>query len=676
MPERLAPMLASLPEGEYSRPGMIYEPKLDGMRALAFINSGRCRLVSRRFIDITDQYPSLAEELFRLTTGDALLDGEIIALNEKGRPSFQHLQQRMNLLKKADIARAEATVPVFYFAFDIVHSRGFDLCAMHLSQRKEVLSESLSQSDRVRILSYFDEDGRAAYEACIENGFEGIVAKKFDSSYEPGRRSTSWIKVKAQQTDEFLIGGYKAGQGSRSTTFGALLLGSYQEDGSLLYCGSVGTGFDQRLLKEVLGAMKPLEQKTCPFINRPEDKKNVTWLKPELVAEIKFMDWTRDRHLRTPVFLRLRDDKDPADIVLEPVRPGIKKDSKQATRKDKKKKTAKSPARELSELIAGTGEDRLEAVIEGDTLELSHLSKIMWPAGSTANGALTKRDYLAYIALVSPYMLAHLQDRPLSFLRSPEGVTGKPFYQKHWNLDLPDFVETCLIEKDGESTELSMCNNLAALMWFIQHSTIEFHAWLSRMIAYHTEEIGMGNSPDFMVFDLDSHSQDEDKDKKSYRRDSFLSTCEAAAWLKEALDQVKLEGLMKTSGRNGLHVYVPLANTLEHEEARILAETICRYVIQKHPGRVTVNAYGAKQEGLILLDYSPNCRGKTLVAPYSARLMLEQTVSAPIEWSELGDIFPVDLTISTMPERITAKGDLWADWHKRRKDIHTMLSRK
>ncbi|MGD9684686.1 MAG: DNA ligase D [Candidatus Obscuribacterales bacterium] len=672
MPERLAPMLASLPEGEYSRSGMIYEPKLDGMRALAFVKNGQCRLVSRRFIDITDQYPSLAAELSSLTTGDALLDGEIIALNEKGRPSFQHLQQRMNLLKKADITRAEATVPVFYFAFDIVHARGFDLRAIPLSQRKEILAESLRQSDRVRILSYFEEDGRAAYEACIENGFEGIVAKKFDSTYEPGRRSPCWIKVKAQQTDEFLIGGYKAGQGSRSTTFGALLLGSYQEDGSLLYCGSVGTGFDQRQLKELLEAMKPLEQKACPFINRPEDKKNVTWLEPELVAEVKFMDWTRDRHLRTPVFLRLRDDKDPADICLEPVR---RNDSKKSNQKNRKK-TTKSPAQTLSELIAGTGEDRLEAVVEGDTLEFSHLSKIMWPAGSTASGALTKRDYLAYIALVSPYMLAHLQDRPLSFLRSPEGVTGKPFYQKHWNLDLPDFVETCLIEKDGESTELSMCNNLASLMWFSQHSTIEFHAWLSRMMAYPKEEIGEGDSPDFMVFDLDSHSKDEDRDKKSYRKDSFLSTCEAAAWLKEALDQVQLEGLMKTSGRNGLHVYVPMVNTLEHEEARILAETICRYVIQKHPGRVTVNAYGAKQEGLVLLDYSPNCRGKTLVAPYSARLMLEQTVSAPIDWSELGDIFPDDLTISTVPERVAGKGDLWADWQRRRRDLESMLRRK
>jgi bifunctional non-homologous end joining protein LigD len=759
---KFTPMLASLPEHNFSREGWIYEPKLDGMRAIAVIKDGSCTLYSRRALPITDQYPLLAKELSRLCKGNAIIDGEIIALNELGRPSFQHLQQRMNLTRRADVERAEQQVPAYFFAFDIIEIEGFDVTSCKLSKRKELLKDELEQSEHIRLLTAFENDGMAAYEVCVENGFEGIVAKRLDSPYEPGRRSPCWIKVKAQQTDEFVVGGFTQGQGGRSSTFGALLLGSFDEKGDFIYCGSVGTGFDERLLRDMCRRMEPLKQPKHAFLKRPDEKKEVTWLNPKIVIEIKFMDWTFDNHLRAPVFLRVREDKGPEDVRLvrrapqaivqidpekyvssktkptqltialdgtplpdpkaKTARPARKKSSddittaKAGTKKqssttrsktraaarsenstaEEKPKSAKKRARvgpsiydpvtvvykpispakpEVCEAVAAqlgaTEGDRMEAIVDGDTIELTNLTKVMWPAVD-GHAQITKRDFLRYIALTAPYSLAYLRDRPLSVVRSPDGMKGKSFYQKHWNFQIPDYVETCFVEREhDEDTEIAMCNNFASLLWFSQHGVMEHHVWLSRLTL-----VDPGKKPDFMVFDLDLHFDDEKKDKRLYRKDAFLRVSEAAHWLKEALESVSLNSFLKTSGRNGLHVFVPIENTLEHDEVRTLAEIISKFMLNKHGDKVSIDPIAAKRDGKILVDVSPNCRGKTLIAPYSPRLVKEQSISTPLKWEELGSELPIHHTFTTIPERLKRVGDLWSEWPNYRKDLTIILQKR
>lgn len=762
---RFTPMLASLPEHDFSKvkEGWIYEPKLDGMRAVVAIKDGACSIYSRRALPITDQFPLLAEEFSRLIKRDAIIDGEIIALNESGRPSFQHLQQRINLTRKADVERAELSVPVYFFAFDVIEVDGFDVCGCKLSDRKNLLREILDSSERVKHLTAFEDDGITAYEVCVENGFEGIVAKRLDSLYEPGRRSPCWIKVKAQQTDEFIVGGFTQGQGSRAPTFGALLLGSYDEAGNLVYCGSVGTGFDERLLRDITRRMEPYKQAKHSFIKRPDEKKDVTWLDPKLVIEIKFMDWTFDGHIRSPVFLRVREDKNPDEIKLVKrapqaivkidsekyvsptqltiglagIQPPVKKRTSSKNRASAVEKTSdaktsgaessgtktsgtktsgtktsgaktsgsKSPrtkasgsksivreraslyepvtvrfrqvspvSKEIAEAVASqldlSHQDKTEIIVDGDVIELTHLNKVLWPA---ADGLpqVTKRDFLRYIAVTAPYSLGYLRDRPLSVVRSPDGLKGKSFYQKHWNFQIPDFVETCIVERDNDDdTEVAMCNNFASLLWFSQHGVMEHHVWLARLTF-----IDPGRRPDFMVFDLDIHFDDEKKDKRFYRKDAFLRVSESAHWLKEALESVSLSAFLKTSGRNGLHLFVPIENTLEHDEVRVLAEIVSKFMLSKHGDKVSLDPIAAKRDGKILIDVSPNCRGKTLIAPYSPRLVKEQSISTPLKWSELGSELPIHHTMATIPERLNRVGDLWADWTEFRKDL-TQVFRK
>ncbi len=707
---------------------------MDGIRAISILNKGTCRILSRRGLELTNQYPSLAMELPQLTTGDMILDGEIIALNELGRPSLQQLQQRMNLMRAADITRAEQSVPVYYFVFDIVYAKDSSLTGVKLCDRKRVLRSLMKESKTVRHLNYFEDDGTLAYEVCVENGFEGIVAKRLDSLYEAGRRSNDWLKVKAQQTDEFVIVGFSQGQGSRSPYFGSLLLGAYNEQNKLVYCGSVGTGFDERLLKIMCIKMEPLRTKDCPLVKKPDDeKKYANWLKPQLVAEIKFMDWTWDGHLRTPVFMRLRDDKGPEEVRLEKRAPkavqidapdrskmkldetvsaappakavgsiepkadspaktknsprvAVKSTDKSGPSKGKEAATSAPPtsvqertrdliqqSNNLADQLRGK-EVSLELVVDGDAISFTHLDKIIFPGPPK----ITKREYLQYIAKIAPYLLPFLKDRPLSVVRSPDGVRGKAFYQKHWNFQVPDFVETCFLPPDND--EMILCNNLSSVIWFAQHGVMEYHVWPSRVVSDSDECDAIAECPheypDYMAFDLDLHFDDENKAKRAYRQDAFKRVCEVAYWLRESLQAVSLQPLLKVSGRNGLHVCVPLKRSLNFEMVRTLATTISQFLLVKHRDQVTIEPVAAKQEGKVLLDFSPNTRGKTLIAPYSARLIKEGTVSMPILWEELELIEPTQFTVLNAGSLIESNGDRWRDFFATKYDLETLLTRK
>jgi bifunctional non-homologous end joining protein LigD len=679
-PRSIEPMMAALSEKPFSSPDWYFEPKLDGVRAVAFINGGAVRLQSRRGLDVTRQYPSIARELQLQTERQMVLDGEIVALDESGAPSFQRLQQRLNLTGEADIRRAEAQIAVCYYVFDLLHAGGYELRNVPLHYRKSLLKQILIPSDRVLLVEHFEKEGEAAYRAAVEHGLEGVIAKRRDSLYECGRRSRWWLKVKSTLEDEFVVGGYRPGAGGRAGTFGALLLGQYDRTGRLLYVGSVGSGFDDRTLYDLKARLEALRTDECPFAATPRGSPFArrrwpegapVWVRPELVARVKFAHRTENGMLRSPVFLDLREDKRPEEAVLEKVTP---------------------PPPEVI-LAAGPTLDDVESVIdqlsrtserftlrvEGHRLPVTNLNKPLWPPLGE-RPALTKRDLLLYLSRVSPYLLPHMRDRPITLTRYPHGITGEHFYQKHWDAPLPEFVETVRLfsEHNEGDREYLMCNNLATLLWLGQLADIELHTWYSRVSpepdGHHLPTVFTGsaenidasllNYPDFIVFDLDPSiysGKETPGAEPELNRKAFSATCEVAMWLKEILDSLSLSSFVKTTGRTGLHIYVPILRRLDYDSVRAAAETIGRFLVRAHPRRVTLEWSVSKRAGKVFFDYNQNARGKTLASVYSPRPTPEASVSMPVRWDELPAVYPTQFTILTAPDRLQEVGDLWAN---------------
>lgn len=685
-PASLAPMLATLTDRPFSDPAWLFEPKLDGVRALALIRSGKVKLLSRRGLDATNQYPSLVEELKLQPERELVLDGEIVALDEAGRPSFQLLQQRLNLSREADIRRAEAKIPVLYYVFDLLYLGGYDLRGVPLTQRKALLERALLTSDGVTLLEAFEEDGEAAYEAAVEHGLEGVVAKRSDSTYESGRRSRRWLKVKATLSDEFVVGGYSRGLGSRADTFGALLLG-YYEDGRLVYVGHVGSGFDDRTLAELRKRLDSIRSDDCPFAQKPPLKTLATWVRPELVVEVKFAQRTQEGYLRAPVFLRLRDDKPPADVRPLEVAPAPGGDGPDAAAA---RGHARSEAEAVLEQLEGD-KVKLDLRVEGHRIPLNNLDKELWPAVGKRR-ALTKRDLIVYLARVSPYLLPHMRDRPLTLTRYPDGIKGEHFYQKHWDNPRPKFVETVELyssHNEGDQ-EYLMCNNLPTLLWLGQIADLELHTWYSRVSpepdGHHLTtkfsgskqniEGSLLNYPDFIVFDLDPYiysGREGRGDEPELNRKAFAKTAEIALVLKELLDGLSLSSFVKTSGRTGLHVYVPILRQFDYDTVRSACETIGHFLLRQRPREITMEWAVDKRAGKVFFDHNQNARGKTLASLYSPRPLPEAAVSMPLRWDELPDVYPTDFTILTAPDRLAKTGDLWADILEAKHDLGGLL---
>ncbi len=731
-PTSLSPMLASPCKDPFTHSDWICEPKMDGIRGIAFVRSGKTILHSRRGLDLTSQYPVLSAALSKLCPADVVLDGEIIALNNLGQPSFQQLQQRMNLAKEVDVERAEKNVPVFYFVFDILYAGNVSLLSVPLRERRLILTTLIGTHPQVQILQQFDSDAELAYETCVNHGFEGIVAKRLDSHYESGRRSPSWLKIKAQQTDEFVVGGFTAGQGSRGTSFGALLLGQYNASGDFIYCGSVGTGFDERLLTTTMCKMLPLHIPKCPFKKRPDEKKQVVWIQPEIVIEAKFMDWTKDRHLRTPVFLRFREDKAPSQVRLQtPVNvvPEIrtiselaslqKSEQKQpvyeainfqdrhqelvvaetSSAPTNKPKTCASPSsretvprnssendeKEIAKVLGQLSgkEETFELLISSEKLKLTHLNRPYWPK-TDSSPEITKRDYLVFLAQLSPYILPQLYNRPLTCVRATDGVHKKQFYQKHWSYSLPEFVDTVVVETEDpaeDAVEHVVCNNLAALLYFAQHSVVEFHCMPARLELVpdleHLENCDsryLLNYPDYIVFDLDLHKGGRGAKNPSIDNDEFKKLCEVALKLRELLESMSLSARVKTSGRTGLHIIVPIIRNLEFDIVRNMAELVGRFLIAQNQDSLTQVPTVAKSSGKILIDHSPNARGKTVASAYTPRATADASVSTPVSWDELEAISASSYTIHNLIERLADTGDIWSDCYGQKRDLQVLLN--
>lgn len=613
-----------------------------------------------------------------------MLDGEIVAFDDDGRPDFELLQQRMHLTRESDIKRAEAEVPVFLYVFDLLHLGGWDLTASPLFSRKELLERTMAPTERVRYLGHFDREGEVVFRTVLEMGFEGMVAKRRDSVYEPAKRSGSWLKIKGTQSEDFIVGGYTKGKRSRGSTFGALLLGSYDDNGELSFVGHVGSGFDDRALMELNEMVAGLVSPRRPFKSAPEVNSPAVWLRPELVVEVRFTGWTDGGRLRAPVFLRLREDKPAGDLVRledlrQPDRAAVPTQSAAASTVDSV----------LRQLDASGAKSVLD--VDSQKLPVSSLDKVLWPA-SDFGPAVTKRDYLRYLAVMSPHILWYIQDRPIKLVRFPEGISRLNFYQKHWDGKLPEFVETVMVysEHNRDDGEYLLVNNLPTLLWLGQVADLELHAWYSRtsrepdgrhLTTQFAEsesniESSTLNYPDFILFDLDPYiysGKEAQGAEPELNRHGFEATCEVALWVKAILESMGAPAFVKTSGKTGLHVCVPITRRFGYPAIHEFARKIATHVVRTHPNKVTAKWVVERRGGKVFFDYNQNVRGKTFPAVYSPRAVPGAPVSMPLTWVEIGRAYPTDFTIRTAPDRVRKHGDLWAGLLEAKRDLREML---
>ena len=662
MPATLAPMHAEPADAPFNDADWMWEPKLDGYRVLAFIRKDRVQLRSRRGLDLAAAYPKLTAELAKQAVAGMILDGELVAFDASGKPSFNALQNGVQT--------------VVFYCFDLLHFAGIDLRKAPYSDRRRYLAQCLLPSPLVQLV-HASKDGEALIKAALASGLEGIVGKRKDSRYEAGRRSTSWLKIKSTRSAEFVVGGYTAGKGSRAP-LGALLVG-YWDAGKLRYASHVGSGFDADSISLVEEKLAPLKRSACPFADKPELHSPTTWVAPKLVAEVKFHSWTDDGYLRAPVFLRLRDDIDPKAV----------------------RRTASRPVRaahtEVDDIVRQLENQKTAFALAvcAHQIRLTHLDRVYWPADAALKQpALTKRDLLRYFAQVSSYMLPHLADRPLTMIRMPDGIRGQRFFQKHWGRERPSFVETITVfsEHKDEKHDYLLCNNLPTLLWLAQSGTLEFHVWHSRAkvgpdaTSRSTDyagsldglEASVLNYPDYVVFDIDPYiysGKEAPGDEPELNTVAFEKGKEVAFRLRELLQGMSLESIVKTSGKTGLHVFVPIRRTLDFDAARRVSEAVGRHLMRRHPKDITLEWSVPKRTGKIFMDYNMNVRGKTLNVAYSPRGAFGAPVSMPLTWEELAGAHPLDFRITNVAQRLAETGDRWRDALTRKQNLERALER-
>ena len=704
-PAPFRPMLAQAADRAFNRAGWLFEIKWDGVRALGFVRrtgaTQEITLYSRTLNRINAQFPEIVESLANLDGDGAVFDGEVIAPDEHGKPSFARMQERFHLEQESEVRKAAERIPVVYAVFDCLYWSGRDLRALPLSERRRVLEElalpaGMFRSDTLEV------EGLTLFEAARQHGLEGIIGKKAGSSYRPGTRSPDWVKIKVRRTLEAVVGGITRGKGYRKGTFGALVLGQHDpRTGALVHIGQTGGGLkdaDLRLLRERLD---PLITKTSPFAEVPDTLQPATWVRPEVVVEVEYGERTPDGKLRAPVFLKVRDDIPARDVLLPPdevappagngthpaaVAPAAERtaDAAGAAPEPAKPERADPPAAASAPIPRAPVQRRaalnkLPALPEGS---YSNLDKIFFP-----ELGLTKGDVIAYYHKMAPYLLPYLKDRPLTLRRWPNGVHGEDFFHKDIQ-DAPRFVRTVRIWSDQGDRDIRMvvCDDEATLLWLAQMGCIEMHAWFSRITpipghgrnrpgtTFDTSEAAIEastlNVPDFVVFDIDPFLFPEGTGPTrrhgeldpDYTRRGFEAARQAALWLHEALEGLGLRAYLKTSGKTGLHAFVPIARRYTFAQTHAFAKTVATWLEQQHPEALTTAWAVPQRVGKVFLDYNQNVRGKTLASVYSLRPVPQATVSVPVTWEELRAGFdPLEWTITTVFGRLERTGDLWAD---------------
>ncbi len=646
MPEKVEPMLATLVDKPFSDPEWVYEFKWDGVRALCFIEDGKARFVSRNQKEMNVHYPELANIAGAVQAKQAILDGEIVALDENGHPSFQLLQSRIGLLAEADIERLAGEHPAIYYVFDIVYYDGMDLRTTPLHERQALLRAILTEKDTVRISEAVPGKGEELFARAVAEGMEGMVAKQRDSVYEE-RRSESWLKLKAVQEQEVVIGGYTEPRGTR-TYFGALVVGLYQ-DKKLVAVGHVGGGFNRKTLKQVYNLMQPLKTTRSPFAEPPPTNEAVQWIKPELVAQVKFAEWTAERQMRQPIFLGLREDKDAQECTVEPKRATAAEvpvaDAKAAHASAAKRRSGRAPSK------ASTRARPKKQAAE-ESVELTHLDKVYFP-----EAGYTKGDLIEYYRQVADTLVPYLTDRPLILKRYPNGIAAPMFFQ-HEMKNPPEFLRTVTLESEaGRPIDYAIIDTPEALLYVTNLGTIEEHPWHSRVADI--------DHPDYVVFDLDPEKAD------------FKTVSQVALALRDLLERLGLKVWAKTSGSRGMHVYVPIEPRYEYEQVARLAERIAALVAKENPKWATMQrALNRREAGHVYVDHLQNAKGKTVAAPYSVRARPGATVSTPLEWKEVEKgVDPAAFTLKMVPARLKKKGDLFRGVIEHKQSLDRALER-
>jgi bifunctional non-homologous end joining protein LigD len=582
----------------------LFEVKWDGVRAIAFADQEQLRLQSRSGLRCERQYPELAVIPHHLAARQAVLDGEIAVLDQKGVSQFHLIQPRIANTDPNTIAHLVRSTPVIYFAFDLLYLDGYDLRGVELARRRELLEAVVTPGPVLRISEAFPGAGEAMLEAARENGLEGILAKHATSSYE-SKRSREWLKIKIVGEQEFVIGGFTEPQGGREY-FGALVLGVNQ-GGSLRWVGNVGTGFDQKTLAALYQRLEPLITTECPFDPRPKPDRGITWVKPQLVAQVKFANWTPDERLRAPVYLGLRNDVAPPEVKRED--PLLPESAKEATR-----------------------------TIDGRSLKFTNLKKVFYP-----DEGYTKRDVVNYYDAVASLILPHLRDRPLSLKRYPNGIKEEFFFQKDTPETAAPWLRTELIDSEHNQKPIRyvFAEDRASLLYLANLGCIDQNPWMSRF--EHLE------NPDFILIDLDPQEC------------PFEMIVDAALLVKNLLDRIGLAGYPKTTGGDGMHVYIPIEPVYSYDEARTFAELIARVAIAEKPHMFTTpRSVSKRQRNRVYFDYLQIGKSKTIAAPYVLRAYPGAPVATPLEWNEVTrDLHPKQFNITNAAERFAEKGDLF-----------------
>lgn len=690
-PAPFRPMLADSTDRPFNRPGWLFEVKWDGVRTLAFVRRQgalqEVALYSRTLHRLNAQFPEIVDALSRLTEESVVLDGEIIAPDEAGQPSFARLQQRLHLSRDSEVREAGAAIQVVYAVFDCLYLGGRDLHTRPLSERRKTLEGIALPAGLIRG-DVVSENGLTLYAAIREHNLEGIIAKKAASPYRPGMRSPDWLKIKARRTLNAVVAGMTRGKGNRTRTFGALILGQYDPTGALVHIGQAGGGFTDATLRLLMERLKPLITPTSPFASPPKTLTPATWVRPEVVVEVEYAERTPDGVLRFPVFLRVRDDVPARDVRTQPpaTAPAQPPAPASALGKGSAKPVpagAPPPPPERMPPRAGrpTGAPVPRTGLP-EGLEYTNIDKVFFP-----ERGYTKGDVIAYYHRIAPHILPHLEDRPLSLRRFPDGIHGKDFFQKDVP-DAPAFVRTERIWSDQGDRDIRAIVGAdePELLWLAQMGCIEMHAWFSRVTpvrrradvrpgtSFSGSEDAIAQSvlnyPDFVVFDIDPflfppgtgptlRHGEHDPD---YTRRGFEAARQAALWLGESLEALGLRAFTKTSGKTGLHVFVPIVRRYTYAQTHAFAKTMTTWLVQRHPKELTT-AWGVEERvGKVFLDYNQNVRGKTLASIYSLRPVPEATVSVPVTWAEVRAGFdPLDWTITTVFDRLTRVGDLWTD---------------
>src|ERR671934_884419 len=617
-PTHYAPMLATLTDRLPTGQGWEFEIKWDGYRIVTRVAGEEAELRTRRDQDYTERFANVARELVKaLKTPDCVIDGEVCALDDEGRPSFSAMQQ------------GHAGTPIVYYVFDLLEVEGEPILDLPLSERRARLEKLLDRRNRCVKLSEAFDDGRALLKAAEEQRLEGIIAKRLDSRYVPGKRSREWLKLKTRPRQEFVIAGYTRGKGRRGKGFGSLVLAVNGDDG-LEYVGNVGTGFDESEIEKLLAKLRPLERADTPFPSVPKmpriRKGDVVWVEPKLVAEVEFSEWTHDEHLRAPSYQGLREDKRPEEVRRE--RPG------------------EAEAQPVPEVIRKGRH----------VLRPSNLDKLFWP-----DEGITKGDLLAYYRDVAPAVVPHLRDRPFTLKRYPDGWQGNHFFQKDAPAGMPEWIPTVEIEvstrekpRRRRKIKAPLANDELVLLWMVNMGCIDLNTWYSR--------VDKPDRPDFVLFDLDP-SPDV----------GFRETVQVALLVREALDAIGLESFVKTSGADGIHVLVPIERRHTYEDTRRFAEIVAGALATTHRGLVTTEWAKAKRRG-VLIDANQNGEGKTIASVYSVRPKPGAPVSTPLRWDEVDEsLDPAAFTMDVVRKRIEEQGDLFEGVLKTRQSLGAAL---